>query len=192
MQFRVATALIVFLGSYLPLALILLAQSFQFEKLDSDFCWPLRAELCEIPLTAPVFSILMAVLTLICFIITLISLKLIRPNQSIEIMSVKYIPADLMNYTLPYVVSFMSIDYQDTGKFVGFTVFLMWMFWIGYRSGQIILNPVLIAMSWRLYEVEYKFPGGQKVHIGQCLASGHLAAGTFDQATLQDIQIIKP
>ena len=38
-----------------------------------------------------------------------------------------------MNYTLPYVVSFMSIEYHDTGKFVGLIIFLAWMFWITYR-----------------------------------------------------------
>ncbi|MBL0000910.1 MAG: hypothetical protein IPO97_07845 [Sphingomonadales bacterium] len=97
-----------------------------------------------------------------------------------------------MNYTLPYIVSFMSIEYSDTGKFVGFVVFLLWIFWISHRSGQIILNPVLIALSWRMYEVEYKFPGSDAKHSGKALAYGHLTAGPFKQSLVQAIQIIKP
>jgi hypothetical protein len=53
-----------------------------------------------------------------------------------------------MNYVLPYVVSFMSIDYQVTGKFVGFLIFLGWMFLITYKSGQIMLNPLLTVFGW--------------------------------------------
>jgi hypothetical protein len=92
----------------------------------------------------------MVALTLSCLIVTVVSLKLIRPSQDIEVINAKYIPTDLMNYTLPYIVSFMSIEYSDTGKFVGFVVFLLWIFWISHRSGQVILNPVLIALSLRL------------------------------------------
>jgi hypothetical protein len=117
---------------------------------------------------------------------------MIKPSQDIEVISAKYIPTDLMNYTLPYIVSFMSIEYSDTGKFVGFVVFLLWIFWISHRSGQVILNPVLIALSWRMYEVEYKFPGGQVTHSGQALAYGHLTTGSFKQSMVQSIQIVKP
>lgn len=192
MEFRIGTAAIVFLGSYFPLSLILLAQNFQFQMLKQPFCWPVSYGQCEIPLGAPIFSIAMVTLTLFCLIITVLSLKMIRPNQDIEVINSKYIPADLMNYTLPYIVSFMSIDYYDTGKFVGFVVFLLWIFWISHRSGQIILNPVLIALSWRMYEVEYKFPGGQEKHIGNALAHGHLTTGSYKQSMVQSIQIIKP
>lgn len=161
MEFRIGTAAIVFLGSYFPLSLILFAQNFQYSKLNQSLCWPLAKGVCEIPLGAPIFSVTMVALTLSCLIVTVASLKLIKPAQDIEVINAKYIPTDLMNYTLPYIVSFMSIEYSDTGKFVGFVVFLLWIFWISHRSGQIILNPVLIALSWRMYEVEYKFPGSE-------------------------------
>jgi hypothetical protein len=110
----------------------------------------------------------MVALTLSCLIVTVVSLKLIRPSQDIEVINAKYIPTDLMNYTLPYIVSFMSIEYSDTGKFVGFVV------------------------SWRMYEVEYRFPGGQEKYTGKALAHGHLTTGAFKQSMVQSIQIIKP
>lgn len=192
MEFRIGTAAIVFLGSYFPLSLILFAQNFQYSKLNQSLCWPLAKGVCEIPLGTPIFSVTMVALTLSCLIVTVASLKLIKPAQDIEVINAKYIPTDLMNYTLPYIVSFMNIEYSDTGKFVGFVVFLLWIFWISHRSGQIILNPVLIALSWRMYEVEYKFPGSETKHTGKALAHGHLTAGAFKQSMVQAIQIIKP
>lgn len=126
------------------------------------------------------------------YIVAVISLSLIEPKQDVTIVEAKYIPTDLMNYTLPYIVSFMSVDYQDTGKFVGFAVFLGWMFWISYRSGHIILNPILIALKWRLYETSYHFVGSTTPLSGWALAKGDLLPGTHKQSQLQDIQIIKP
>lgn len=117
---------------------------------------------------------------------------MIRPTIEIKIIDAEYVPTDLMNYTLPYVVSFMSIDYGDTGKFLGFVVFLAWMFWITYRAGQVILNPVLIAMGWRLYSITYSFAGSAKIFKASALSKGELNPGAQKQYMLQDIQIIKP
>lgn len=192
MQLRLLTSVIVFLGSYLPLSVILLAQNIDYARVTGSLCWPGISNTCIMPFRNPAWAIGMVALTLLCFLITLVALTLVKPKQDIEIISSRYIPTDLMNYTLPYIVSFMSIDYQDTGKFVGFAVFLAWMFWISHRAGQIILNPLLIALSWRLYEMDYKFAGSADTHSSLALAKGHLTIGAAKQWALQDIQIVKP
>lgn len=66
------------------------------------------------------------------------------------------------------------------------------MFWITHRSGQILLNPVLIALGWRLYNVTYNFPGSTDEHKGRALVKGYLDPGRYKQWPVQDIQIIKP
>jgi hypothetical protein len=182
----------VFIGSYLPLSLILLAQNFDLSAFERRFCWLADEGVCALPIKSPSFSIGLFALTLLCFVVTLIALRAIRPSINIEVLEAEYVPTDLMNYTLPYVVSFMSIDYQETGKFIGFLVFLVWMFWITYRAGQIILNPVLIAMGWRLYAISYRFAGSQNVFKTSALSKGHLIPGSHKQYPLQEIQIIKP
>ncbi len=192
MQFRLFTALVVFIGSYLPLSLILLAQNFDFAAVSRQFCWPISENLCALPIKSPIFSIGLFTLTFICFGVTLIALRAIRPSIDVEVIEAEYIPTDLMNYTLPYVVSFMSIDYQETGKFIGFLVFLVWMFWITYRAGQVILNPVLIALGWRLYTISYRFAGSPNVFKTSALSKGHLNPGDHKQYPLQEIQIMKP
>jgi hypothetical protein len=159
MRFRVLVAAAVFLGSYLPLSLILLAQDYDYGASHPSFCWALwRRCCCSLPFKNPIFAIGILATCAVCFVITLTSLASIRPKEEIRVTEAKYTPADLMNYTLPYIVSFMSISYQESGKFVGFLIFLGWMFWITYKSGQIILNPLLIVLGWRLYEVSLKHP----------------------------------
>ena len=192
MQFRFITALVVFIGSYLPLSLILLAQNSNFAALGWRLCWPITERACALPIKSPIFSIGLFALTLLCFGITLIALRAIRPSIDVDVLEAEYVPADLMNYTLPYVVSFMSIDYQETGKFIGFLVFLVWMFWITYRAGQVTLNPVLIAMGWRLYTISYRFVGSQKVFRTSALSKGHLFPGGHRQYPLQEVLIMKP
>jgi hypothetical protein len=191
MQLRLLTAIVLFLGSYLPLSVILLAQNLELQRLRNGFCWPLSSATCDLPLRNSAWSIGSVALTFTCFLLTVLVLFLVRPRKKLEVRESKYIPSDLMNYTLPYIVSFMSVDYQDAGKFIGFAVFLGWMFWISYKSGQILMNPLLIALSWRLYEVKVVYPGGTTEHLTRALVKGHLAPGEFHHAQVQDLVLIK-
>lgn len=192
MQFRLLTAIVVFLGSYLPLAAILFSQNIDYLALQNGLCWPVKAGRCELPLHDAGYSIGLLGVTLLCFILTVLALALVRTTQDITVREADYVPTDLMNYTLPYVVSFMGINYHDTEKFVGFCVFLAWMFWITHKSGQVLLNPILIALGWRLYNVTYNFAGSTDAHKGRALVKGYLEPGRYSQWPVQDIQIIKP
>lgn len=192
MQFRILPAILVFLGSYLPLAFILFSQDVDYPAMGRDLCWPLQAGICALPLKDAGYSIGLLVVTLICFGLTVLALAFIRTTQDITVREAEYVPTDLMDYTLPYVVSFMGINYQETEKFVGFCVFLAWMFWITYKSGQIFLNPILISLGWRLYNVTYSFAGSADVYKGRALVKGYLQPGRYRQWPVQDIQIIKP
>jgi hypothetical protein len=129
---------------------------------------------------------------LACFILSLAVLFNVRPDKPIVIKAARHVPADLMNYSLPYVVSFMSIDYQDTSKFVGFAIFLLWMFWITHRSGQIILNPIFIAFGWRPYELDFRYAGDIIEYSGMALVQGHVSPNeTHQYVSLQDVLIIR-
>lgn len=97
-----------------------------------------------------------------------------------------------MNYVLPYVVSFMSLDFKDTNKFFGFLVFLSWLFLITFRSGQIILNPLLIVFGWNLYEIKYKYPRSPNIFTGRMLSRVAISPNTtYIQAPIQDVLIVK-
>jgi hypothetical protein len=175
----------------LPLALILLAQDFDYGR---PLCWRFldTGSTCVLPFRHPAYSLGMFIICFVCFCVSLIALAVARPKIPLEITNARYIPAELMNYTLPYVVSFMSFDYQETGKFVGLTIFLGWMFWITHKSGQLILNPILIALGWRFYEITYLFPGSGASFNGRALARGVIEAGQrYGHTVVQDIIILR-
>ena len=195
MRLRLIFALLVFAGSYLPLSMILLAQNYEYGAQATTLCMRTWEPGCHIPLKNPAVAISIFVFCLISFLVTLIVLAVVKPKHEIALTDAKYVPTDLMNYTLPYVVSFMSIDYQDAAKFVGLTIFLGWMFWITFRSGQIFLNPVLIVFGWRLYDIQYYFASDAKQvkRSSRALSKVPLEAGeTRLQTALADILLIKP
>ncbi len=194
MQFRIAVALIVYLASYLPLSFILLCQDFDLGAVSRPFCNLLSdpAARCTLPLEHIAWAVTPVIICAMCLGVSLFALQKAQPKQPISIKEAKAIPADLMNYTLPYVVAFMALDYKDLSKLVGFAVFFLWIFVITYRSGQIILNPVLTVFGWRLYDLSYRFAGGAAEQSGVALSSVALEAGdTVRQTAIQDVLIIK-
>ncbi|KQQ36540.1 hypothetical protein ASG19_08945 [Rhizobium sp. Leaf306] len=192
MQFRFIASLIVFLGSYFPLSLILLAQDYRYELAIAPFCWPIDAAKCVFPFKNGTLPLILFGVCLACLLLSLLGLTTIKPKVPVDIQEVKYVPSEFMAYTLPYVVSFMSLEYQDTGKLVGLVIFLGWMFVITHRSGQLVLNPLLIVFGWRLYEVTYFYPGNDQTRTGWALSKDNIEPNTrTDVATVQDTMIIK-
>jgi len=194
MRLRYWTAAIIFIGSYLPLSLILLAQDYENSFLKQSFCVDLWAQnsQCVLPFANPKLSVPIFVVCAVCFVITLVVLKIVKTKHAVTIRSVKYVPAELMNYTLPYVVSFMGVGYNEEGKFLGILIFLVWIFWITHKSGQIILNPILVAFGWRLNEITYSFSGDKQEYSAQALSSGVIAIGdVVKQNSIQDVLIIR-
>jgi len=190
LQPRLIASVIIFLGSYFPLSLILLAQDFRYDFLTKELCLDVWKSNCVIPTQNPYFSISIFILCLICFGTSILALKLAKPNKTIVTIEVKPIPAELMSYTLPYVVSFMSLNYQDTGKFVGVIIFLVWMFIITHRSGQIILNPLFIVFGWQLNEVKYSYLGDKKTYTGRVLANNDIVTGReLNVISVQNVMI---
>lgn len=101
----------------------------------------------------------------------------------------KATPNEIINYTFPYVVSFMGITYGEPQKLLGFGVFLLWMFAITYKSGQILMNPLLLILGWRLYEATIVINGVEKdVRV---LKQGPLSPGPTTAQTIQDFYILK-
>jgi hypothetical protein len=193
LRFRLLISLAVFIGSYLPLAAILMVQDVNYVALAHKACWPLHEQACTIPLRHPFLSIGLLLFTLSCFLVTAVALQVVRPKIPINIVNPRYIPAELINYTLPYIVAFMALGYDDVGKLLGLVLFMGWLFVIVNKSGQLILNPILVVFGWRLYELEYTFPGDPRARVSQALVKGHIEPGAqYNQASLQDVLVIRP
>lgn len=190
MQFRVLSAFIIFIGSYLPLALILAVQDIPMSWWSKSFCDFSDIENCLFnPFNSPYLSIIFIVVTVISVVVSNLSLKKISFPFDAQVESSKTIPNDIINYVFPYVVSFMGISYEAPEKLLGFAVFLFWMFAITYKSGQIIMNPLLLMFGWRLYEAKININGQSRdVRI---LKRGNLTPGDYKVQTIQDFYIAR-
>ncbi|HWE45762.1 MAG TPA: hypothetical protein VG407_07015 [Caulobacteraceae bacterium] len=193
MQPKIWIALVVYLASYLPLSVILLVQDLRAGIWRQPFCKNWSPATCQWPLEHPARAVTMLVGCIICFAVVLGLLRIVEPKNEIVIKKSRHVPADLMNYTLPYIVAFMVLDFADTKKLLGFGVFFLWIFIITYKSGQIILNPVLTAFGWKLYEIDFMYLGGSETESsGTVLSKVYPAPGErFKQETIQDVMLIK-
>jgi hypothetical protein len=152
MQIRLLPSFLLFLGSYFPLSVILLLQDISSASWELPICRALTA--CHLPeLENPQRALSFFCVCAISLAFFLWSLNRFHGLHDMTVESSKSIPNDLINYVFPYVVSFMGLDFGSTGKFYGFLIFLLWMFLITYRSGQILMNPLLLVAGWQLYDV---------------------------------------
>lgn len=194
MQLRLVPAIAIYIGSYLPLSFILLGQDLDLAQARKGLC-PLADWMgtgCTLPLYHAAPSLIAVAICTSCLLFTLFALRLLPTRQRITIKESKHIPADLVNYVIPYIVSFISLDYGDAARLIGFVIFLVWLFWITFQTGQISLNAVLSVLGWKLYEVKYSFLHSADILTGRVLAQTDIEPGkTYRQGNLQDIMIVK-
>ncbi len=163
MKMRFLPALVLFLGSYFPLSLILLVQDVSADSWKLPLCKFTEISTCSLPvLDNPNRSLgllLICGASLLLFIAVMQSLS---AYSKLEVIDSKSVPNDLINYVFPYVVSFMGLDLDADGKFYGFLLFILLMFVITYRSGQILMNPFLLVSGWQLYELNILTEGQKR------------------------------
>ena len=178
MQFRILSAFIIFLGSYLPLALILAVQDIDISWWQQDICDFSNIESCVFnPFSNLHLAISFLIITLLSVYLSNKSLNKIDYPFTATVTKSKSIPNDIINYVFPYVVSFMGISYDEPEKLLGFAVFLIWMFAITYKSGQIIMNPLLLMFGWKLHEASIRID--QHDRDVRLLVKGSLKPGSY-------------
>lgn len=187
MQLNLLPAIFLFIGSYFPLSLILFVQDISEGSWKLPICKSVKFwSACNLPdLQNPVLAIGFVVLSTLSLIFFLWTIGQLRGMSDMIVQEVETVPNDLINYVFPYVVSFMGLELGDTGKVFGFCLFLAWMFLISYRSGQILMNPLLLVAGWQLYDIHANIGGHvrhrkalskdlviQGQHLRSCLVQG--------------------
>ncbi len=81
----------------------------------------------------------------------------------VEIKSVSNRSVDLINYTIPYILSFFGFDLSKWEDVISLTIFLTIMFVLTITSRSLFLNPILAFAGYGLYDIEYEFNGNVKV-----------------------------
>lgn len=149
MKPRVFTAILLFISAYSPLFLILAVKDFDFEN-AYNFKHPIGIYI----------MLSIAVLSVILLFATVCSIK--KGNMPATIKSVKNRSIDLINYTIPYIVSFFGFDLSKTEDIISLTIFLLLMLLLTIKSKSVFMNPILLLAGYNLYDMDYEFDG--KLH----------------------------
>lgn len=193
MKTRLLFAMCAFLGSYLPLGLILLAQDYDPKFLNNPMCFAFWTDSFALPFRHPFLAIGTPFCCAVCFALTVVGLAVIKPKNVIVITEAKHIPSELTSYSLPYIISLIGVDYQSKEKLFGLIVFLGTMFWISYKSGRVILNPLFIIAGWRLYELSFHYAASSDIQTKYAFVNGNVEVNQrHKQAHVHDVLIIKP
>jgi len=192
MQIKLFPAMLLFLGSYFPLALILAIQDVPNGEWSRPLCQSLRFwQLCDMPSVAhPAMVYFFIAASGVSLFFFLWLLKYLNGTTEMVIKESKSIPNDLINYVFPYIVSFMGVELGSTGKVVGFSLFMVWIFVITYRSGQILMNPLLLAAGWQLYEIQAEIEGNRRT-LRALSRDNVVPAQTLSSCLVQGIYVLK-
>lgn len=146
MKPKLVTAILLFVSAYAPLFVILAVKDF-------DFATTLRF---KHPL--PIYILLgLCVISIGLLFFSVSSIK--RGNMPVKVKSVKSRSVDLINYTIPYIVSFFGFDLSKIEDVVSLTIFLCLMLLLTIKSKSVFMNPILLLAGYNLYDLEYEFDG---------------------------------
>lgn len=146
MKPKLLTAILLFTSAYSPLFLILSVKDFDF-YCTHNFKHPL---IVTIILVTAVFSVI-----LIWFTVALIK----RGNMPVTVKAVTNRSVDLINYTIPYIVSFFGFDLAKTEDIISLILFLFLLLLLTIKSKSVFLNPILLLAGYNLYDLVYEFDG---------------------------------
>ena len=152
MKPRVGTAVLLFISAYAPLFLILAVKDFDFEK---TYCFR-HLEAVSVLLGISLLSVVLLGYTV----------RNIKPgNKKVTINKVQTRSADLINYTIPYIVSFFAFDLSKVDDVISLSIFLLLLLLLTVRSKSVFMNPILLLFRYNLYDIDYSFDGKEQSTI---------------------------
>jgi hypothetical protein len=118
---------------------------------------------------------LVAISALSIFLLNYVLKNISRNPFKISIEKAKSRSSEVVNYTIPYMISFVAFDLSKWQDLVSLIIFLSILCLVSIRSQSIFINPILAALGYGLYDCEYTEDGNRKecVMLSKCdLASG--------------------
>lgn len=173
MQRRNATTIIpsiaIFISGYTPLFLIMIIKDFvrvdwRVYQLTSNI---LGFSQIDYPVDI-VFNNTNVVLgLLIVATISLLMLWYVLKNITsnpfdITITKAKSRSSEVVNYTIPYMISFVAFDLSKGQDLLSLIIFMGILCLLSIRSQSIFINPILAALGYGLYDCAYTENGKEK------------------------------
>ncbi|WP_442787888.1 hypothetical protein [Flavobacterium suncheonense] len=144
MKPKLFTAILLFISAYSPLFLILAVKDFDFN--------------CSFTFEHPKTIYILLGFSLLSVILLFLTISRIeRGNMVITVTSVKNRSVDLINYTIPYIVSFFGFDLAKIEDVISLTIFLTLLLLLTIKSKSVFMNPILLLAGYNLYDLDYKY-----------------------------------
>nr|VFK24115.1 MAG: hypothetical protein BECKMB1821G_GA0114241_100728 [Candidatus Kentron sp. MB] len=145
MKLRILPSFLLFLSAYSPLSIIFLIQNFDFEKREL--------------MHPAIVCLILSVSGLSCIVLWFTMRHLKTSSPPITIKSVDNRLGDLINYSIPYMISFFAMDLGELNFLLSLSVFMFMMYYLSLKTHNIFINPVLAMMGYNLYDVYYERNG---------------------------------
>ncbi|PSU23018.1 hypothetical protein CTM96_15385 [Photobacterium phosphoreum] len=157
------TDIIMFISSYFPLFLILAIKDIKInnngEIIKSSLSINGFFELFKHPYLSIgllIFSII-SIFILISFKTYIFSGK--STSNVIYIKKIDIVKSDMINYTLPFLIGLIGLDYSSTVNQLVLFVFLSFMFLILRKQGVLFFNPMLLLLNMGHARITYENVG---------------------------------
>ena len=145
MKLRWFSSILIFLSAYSPLSVIFLIQDLNLQTYslnhpDIVFC---------------IFGV-----SVVSVFLTYIAVTKIRVSTPpITILSVSNQSGELINYSIPYMLSFFVMDLSNTKLLLSFGFFMFLMYVLTLKTHNIFINPILAVMGYNIYNIKYEKNG---------------------------------
>lgn len=144
MKLRLWAALAIFISSYSPLAVILLIKDLDEKTFIPQHPWVAGSLLAVALISVPV---------------VLIAASSVKHGNSVTVVRVSNQSGELVNYSIPYMISFFEFSLGEWKALISFGLFLALMFVLTVRTQNIFINPILALVGYGLYDVEFTSAG---------------------------------
>lgn len=157
---RFWVSLAIFISAYSPLVLI-----FIIKDIDPSI----------IQLQHPIVSCALLILALFSVLIVLFTTRTIRQGDLIVVRKVSNKSGELVNYSIPYMISFFNFNLGDWRAVASLFLFMSILFLLAYKSQNVFINPILALAGFGLYDITFSDSG--KERQGLALSNKELKIG---------------
>jgi len=145
MKLRILSSIFIFISAYFPLTIIFAIQD--IDLITYKFAHPLI-----------VWSLLgFALISCIIVALSVGLLKVSTPPVKVNFVSNR--SGELVNYSIPYMISFFVMDLGKIKLLLSFGFFMFIMYWLTLKTHNIFINPILALLGYNLYDVKYEKNG---------------------------------
>lgn len=145
MKLRFLASILIFISAYSPLSVIFLIQDINFD------CWTLKNPEIVLPF--------LGVSLLSCIIIWAAVRCIKVSNPPVTIKSCKNKSGELINYSVPYMVSFFVMDLSNPNALLSFSFFMIITYVITLKTHNLFVNPILAIIGYNVCEITYQKDG---------------------------------